>query len=58
MKKADVAIENSSFMPNDEELFGCVDSSLVTGCEEELDEVFGERGVECERYVCCVSFYS
>ncbi len=51
VKRADVAIENSSSMLNDEELFGCVDSSLVTGCGEELDEVFGERGVEYERYV-------
>ncbi len=56
VKRADVAIENSSSMLNDEELFGCADSSLVTGCEEELDEVFGERGVEYERYVFCVCF--
>ncbi len=52
----DVAIEKSSSMINDEELFGCADSSLVTGCEEELDEVFGERGVEYEMYVLCVIF--
>ncbi len=56
MKRADVAIENSSSMLNDEELFGCADSSFVTGCEEELDEVFGERGVEYERYDFCVIF--
>ncbi len=57
MKRADAAIENSSSMLNDEELLGCADSFLVTGCEEELDQVFGERGVEYERYVCCVCFY-
>ncbi len=43
VKRADVAIENSSSLLNDEELFGCADSSLVTGCEGELDEVFGEE---------------
>ncbi len=41
-------------MLNDEGLFGCPDSSLVTGCEEEFDKVFGERGVEYERYVLCI----
>ena len=57
MKRADIALENSSSVLNDEELFGCADSSLLTGCEEELDEVFGERRIEYERYVCCVCFY-
>ncbi len=36
-------------MLNDEELFGCADSFSVTGCEEELDEVIGEKGVEHEK---------
>ncbi len=56
VKRAHAAIENSSSLLNDEELFDCADSSSVSGCEEELDEVFGERGVEYERYVCCVCF--
>ncbi len=43
MKRADVVIENSSSMLNDEELFGCPDSSSVTCCEEELDEVCFEK---------------
>ncbi len=43
-------------MLNDEGLFGCPDSSLVTGCEEEFDKVFGERGVEYERYILFVDF--
>ncbi len=42
-------------MLNDEGLFGCPDS-LVTGCEEEFNKVFGERGVEYERYVLFVNF--
>ncbi len=38
-------------MLNDEDLFGCTDNCAITGCEEDLNEVFGERGVEYERYV-------
>ncbi len=38
-------------MLNNEELFGCANSSSMTGFEEELDEVFGEKGVEYEMYV-------
>ncbi len=30
-------------MLNDEELFGSPDKCVITCCEEELDEVFGER---------------
>ncbi len=30
-------------MFNDEELFDCPDSCLVTGCEEEFDKVFGKK---------------
>ncbi len=51
VKRADAATENSSSMLNDEELFGCPNNSVITGCEEELDDVFQERGVEYERYV-------
>ena len=51
VKRADVAIENSSSMLNDKELFSCPDNCLITGCEEEFDKVFEERGVEYERYV-------
>ncbi len=51
VKRADVAIENSSSMLNDEELFGCPDSCSITGCEEEFDKVFEERVVEYERRV-------
>ncbi len=51
VKRADAAIEISSSMFNDEELFGCPENCARTGCEEELDEVFRERGVEYERYV-------
>ncbi len=36
VKRADVAIENSLSMLNDEDLFSSADSSLVTGCEENL----------------------
>ena len=54
VKRADAAIENLSSMLNDEELFGSPDKCVITGCEEELDEVFGERGVEYERYVLCM----
>ncbi len=45
VKRADVAIENSSSILHDEEFFGCPDSCLITGCEEEFDKLFGERGL-------------
>ncbi len=57
VKREDAAIEKSSSILNDEELFGCPENCAITGCEEELDVVFGESGVEYERYVCCVFFY-
>ncbi len=45
-------------MLNEKELFGCPDNCVITGFEEELNEVFRERGVEYERYVlfliCCL----
>ncbi len=37
-------------MLNDNELFGSTDNCVITGCDEELDEVFGESGLESERY--------
>ncbi len=51
VKRVDAAIENSSSVLNDDELFGFPENCAITGCEEELDEVFRERGVEYERYV-------
>ncbi len=51
MKRVVAAIENSSSILNNEELFGCPDNCAITGCEEELDEVFGETGVEYDRYI-------
>ncbi len=50
VKRADAAIENLSSMLNDEELFGSPDKCVITGCEEELDEVFGERELDSEKY--------
>ncbi len=50
VKRADAAIENSSSMLNDEELFGCPDNCVITGCEKVLGEVFGESGFVSERY--------
>ncbi len=49
LKWADAAIDNSSSILNDEEMFGCPDNCMITGSEEELDEVFGERGFTSER---------
>lgn len=51
VKRADGALEKSSSMLNDEELFDSPDTCTITGCEEELDEVFGESGYSSERYV-------
>ncbi len=50
MKRADAAVENYSSMLKDEELFGCPDNCAIAGCDEELDEVFGERELEYERF--------
>ncbi len=51
-----LTIDNFPWMLNNEELFGSPDKCLITGCEEELDEVFGESGLDIERfanfYVC------
>ncbi len=41
MKRADATMNNSSSMLGDEELFGCPDTCVITGCEEELNVVFG-----------------
>ncbi len=49
VKRADAAIDNSSSMLNDEELFGFPDNCVITGCDEELDEVFGENRFTSER---------
>ncbi len=49
MKRADAAIENSSSMLNDKESFGSPDKCLITGCEEDMDEVFGETELDIER---------
>ncbi len=48
--RVDAAIENSSSMLHDEELFGCPENCVITGCEEKLDEVFGKCGLDSERY--------
>ncbi len=48
MKRADAAIENSSSMLDDEELFCSPDDCVITGCEEELDEVFGESELDSD----------
>ncbi len=50
VKRVDAAILILSSMRNDEELFGCQDNCVITGCKEELDEVFCESGLEIERY--------
>ncbi len=39
---ADYALKKSSFMLDDERLFGSSYSSALKGCDEELDEVFGK----------------
>ncbi len=48
-------------MPNDDELFGSPDKYLITGCEEEMDDVFGESGLDITRYanfyVCFCEIY-
>ncbi len=49
VKRAYAAIDNSSSMLNDEELFDPPEKCVITGCEEELDEVFGESGCTSER---------
>ncbi len=55
LMREDKAIDNSASILNDEDLFGSPDNLVITGCEEELDEVFGERGDSSDRYVfgCC-----
>ncbi len=55
VKQADAALEKSSSILNDEELFGNPDTCVITGCDKELGEVFGESGYYSERYV-SVSF--
>ncbi len=47
-KRVDAAIDNSSSMLNDEELFGSPNNCVITGCGE-LDKVFGEDGFASER---------
>ncbi len=37
-------------MLNYKELFGSPERCVITGCEEELDEVFGECKLDSERY--------
>ncbi len=49
VERADAAIDNSPSMLNDEESFGSPDDCVITGCEEELDKVFGENGFASER---------
>ncbi len=44
-------------MLNDEEFFGNPDTCIITGCEEELDEVLGESGHYSERYVSVSSIF-
>ncbi len=39
---ADCALKKSSSILDDECLFGSTSRSALTGCDEELDEVFGE----------------
>ncbi len=50
VKKADAAIDKSSSMLNDKEMFVALDKCLITGCEEELDEMFGESGLGIEMH--------
>ncbi len=37
-------------MLNDKELFGSPDNCVMTACNEELDEVFGESRLDSKRY--------
>ncbi len=39
---ADCALKKSSSMLDDESLFGSSNRSALTGCDEELEEVFAE----------------
>ncbi len=48
-KRADTAIDNSSSKLNDENLFRFPNNCVINGCEEELDEAFGESGFINER---------
>ncbi len=47
--RVDRAIDNSASMIIDEDLFGSPNSLVLTGCKEELDEVFRERGDSSRR---------
>ncbi len=57
MKQADAELEMSSSMLNEEELFGNPDTCVITGCDKELDEDFGESGYYSERYVSASSIF-
>ncbi len=37
-------------MLNDKELFGSADKCVITCCEERLDDVLGESGIDSDRY--------
>ncbi len=45
--RADCALKKSSSMLDDECLFDSSSRSALTGCDEELEEVFGETNESC-----------
>ncbi len=49
VKRVNAAIEISSSLLNDKKLFGCPDNCVITGCEEELNKVFGKSKFISER---------
>ncbi len=61
VKRADAATDNSSSMLNGKEVFSSTDICVITGCEEELDEVFGESGLDSARYdnfLCFINWWN
>ncbi len=46
MKPVDEALLDSQKLLNDEDLFGSMKGVVLSDCEQELDEIFGETSTE------------